>query len=54
MILRRRGARAGVPGLHAHKFRHTFAHQWLADGGQEGDLMRLTGWKARQMVDRYG
>ena len=54
MILRRRGAAAGVPGLHAHQFRHTFAHRWLAEGGQEGDLMRLTGWKARQMVDRYG
>lgn len=54
MILRRRGTAAKVPGLHAHQFRHTFAHRWLADGGQEGDLMRLTGWKARQMVDRYG
>ncbi len=54
MILRRRGAQAGVEGLHAHRFRHTFAHQWLADGGNEGDLMRLTGWRARQMLSRYG
>jgi site-specific recombinase XerD len=53
-LLRRRGAAASVPGLHAHQFRHTFAHKWLADGGNEGDLMRLTGWKARQMLDRYG
>jgi hypothetical protein len=22
-------------------------------GGSEGDLMRLNGWKSRQMVDRY-
>jgi site-specific recombinase XerD len=54
MILRRRGAAAGVPDIHAHQFRHTFAHTWLADGGNEGDLMRLTGWRARQMLNRYG
>jgi site-specific recombinase XerD len=53
MMLRRRGAQAGVDDLHAHRFRHTFAHEWLAAGGNEGDLMRLTGWKARQMVSRY-
>lgn len=53
MILRRRGAQAGVADLHAHRFRHTFAHQWLAEGGNEGDLMRLTGWRARQMLTRY-
>ena len=31
----------------------TFAHRWLAEGGNEGELMRLTGWKSRSMVDRY-
>ena len=54
ILLRRRGQQAGVPGLHAHQFRHTAAHDWLANDGQEGELMRLMGWKARQMVDRYG
>ena len=53
-ILRRRGAAAGMPKLHPHLFRHTFAHQWLADGGTEGDLMRLAGWKSREMLSRYG
>jgi site-specific recombinase XerD len=53
-LLRRRGAQAGLPGLHPHQFRHTFAHQWLAEGGGETDLMRLAGWKSRAMLGRYG
>ena len=52
-MLRRRGREAGIEGLHAHLFRHAFAHRWLSEGGNEGDLMRLTGWKSRQMVSRY-
>jgi hypothetical protein len=40
-ILRRRGAEAGLPDLHAHQLRRTFAHAWLAQGGGETDLMRL-------------
>ena len=35
-------------------FRHTYAHTMLADGMQECDLMRLAGWRSRQMVGRYG
>jgi site-specific recombinase XerD len=54
MMLRRRGAQAGLPGLHPHQFRHTFAHQWLAQGGTETDLMRIAGWRSRQMLQRYG
>lgn len=53
-MLERRGQDAGVPGLHPHRFRHQFAHMWLADGGQEQDLMRLAGWRSPQMVGRYG
>jgi integrase/recombinase XerC len=53
-MLDRRGAEAGVVGLHPHQFRHTFAHQWLALGGGETDLMQLAGWKSRAMLQRYG
>jgi len=52
-ILNRRADEAGVPRLHPHSFRHFFADAWLRAGGGESDLMRVTGWKSRQMVDRY-
>jgi site-specific recombinase XerD len=52
-MLDRRAADAGVEGVHPHRFRHTFAHQWLAAGGQEQDLMRIAGWRSREMVGRY-
>lgn len=53
-MVRRRGADVGIEGLHPHRFRHTFAHMWLAAGGQEGDLQRIAGWADRQMLGRYG
>jgi len=28
--------------------------QYLADGGHPRDLMRLVGWKSRQLPARYG
>jgi site-specific recombinase XerD len=51
--LDRLAALAGVSDVHPHRFRHTFAHSWLAAGNQETDLMRLAGWRSRQMVGRY-
>ncbi len=53
-MLSRRGTQAGLGPIHPHQLRHSFAHHWLADGGSEGDLMQLGGWRSRQMLDRYG
>ena len=53
-MLNRRGVRAGVGRVHAHLMLHAFAHTWLSEGGAEGDLMRLGGWRTREMLDRYG
>ncbi|MDQ3662691.1 MAG: tyrosine-type recombinase/integrase [Actinomycetota bacterium] len=52
-LIRIRGERAGIDNLHPHMLRHTFASQWLSEGGNEGDLMRLAGWRSRQMLGRY-
>jgi site-specific recombinase XerD len=52
-VLHRMCDDAGIERLHWHQLRHTFAHQWLAEGGTEGDLMALAGWESRSMLDRY-
>lgn len=53
-MLKRRGEEAGVPGLHAHLFRHFAAHSHLAAGGQELGLMVRMGWSSRTMISHYG
>ena len=52
-MLTRRAEQAGVSGMHPHRFRRTFAHDWLASGGTEFDLMKITGWKTRDMIGVY-
>jgi integrase/recombinase XerC len=40
--LKRLGELAGVEHVHAHRWRHSFAHEWKLQGGNEGDLMLLS------------
>jgi len=49
-----RGDMAGIVDLHPHRFRHTFAHDFLMAGGQERDLKRLAGWSSDVILERYG
>ena len=52
--IRDRGAAAGLGSkVHPHQLRHTYAHQMLAAGMQETDLMRVAGWRSRTMLQRY-
>lgn len=53
-MVNRRTKAAGLPHLHLHQFRHQFSSDWLAAGGNEGDLMRLAGWDSPDMARRYG
>jgi site-specific recombinase XerD len=53
LAVRHRGRRAGLANLHPQRLRHTFVRQYLADGGSGRDLMRLVGWKSRQLLARY-
>lgn len=52
-VIIRRGRAAGLGRIHPHQLRHSFAHTWLAEGGTEGDLMMLAGWRSRTMLQRY-
>ena len=51
-MVQRRAAEAGIGHIHPHQLRHTYAHSFLAEGGNEGDLMMLAGWRSRQMLQR--
>lgn len=52
-LVRRRCEQAGIPVIHLHQFRHTFAHHVKKDGMAEADIMAIAGWRSRQMLDRY-
>lgn len=50
-----RGRAAGLEdSANPHRFRHSFAHDFLLAGGQERDLKRLAGWNSDVMLEKYG
>ena len=52
-ILERIGARAGVTGVHPHRFRHTFSVEFLRAGGDWRTLQELLGHTDIRMTQRY-
>jgi integrase/recombinase XerC len=54
IMLKRLGEAADVRGVHAHRWRHAFAHEWKRAGGDTGDLMLVMGWTSEDMPRHYG
>ena len=52
-LLRRIGDRAGVEGVNVHRFRHTFAIEFLRNQPNVFALQRMLGHSTLEMVRRY-
>lgn len=52
-MLRRLGRQTGIPKVHAHRFRHTFATWAIERDARELDVQYLLGHSSPDMVRRY-
>lgn len=52
-LVQRIGLRAGIKKVHPHRFRHTFAIEFLRNGGRELELQRLLGHEKRETIAIY-
>ena len=53
LIMKRLAARSGVPQFHAHLLRHTFAVNYLVNGGDVFSLQQIPGHTTLDVVRRY-
>ena len=53
LMVRRRGKDAGIPNVHVHRLRHTFAISFLRAGGDIFTLKYLLGHSSLVMVQNY-
>jgi hypothetical protein len=49
-----RARAAGLGDVHPHQLRHSAAHDNLAEGMSEGNVMMLMGWRSPAMLRPYG
>lgn len=52
-LISRLGERCGIPDCYPHRFRHTFAINFLRNGGKTLELQQMLGHTSLAMVKRY-